>query len=233
MKEKSSVVDPEVLRQQRLDQELRIDFGYTFTTEYHKHGNHGVNQVLYNPNMKAFVSCNEKQIHVWGQHDGAQLFQVNFFEETKSHAISCFCYSRKHMVFFVISTDFKLHVFNENMIHVCEVHMKTSLISYCFFYEPHNLLVCGGVDGCYIFQLQIHCKYTPQMALTLDPYGSNTSVSIKQTIKLEDAAKELSIGKFDGMKDWTKGLHLCSETKLLISWSNKSMLFWDLKPEIL
>ena len=34
------------------------------------------------------------------------------------------CFSRKHQLFFVMSSDFKTHVFNLNMILVCEIQMK-------------------------------------------------------------------------------------------------------------
>ncbi len=44
---------------------MRVEFGFAFTAEYSKHGAMGVKDVLFNPNTKAFVSYNEKQIHVW------------------------------------------------------------------------------------------------------------------------------------------------------------------------
>ena len=97
------------------------------------------------------MSYNEKQIHVWSQQTGEQLFVVNFFEETRSHQISCMTYSLQHYLYLVISTDFKLHVFNENLILVESIPMKTRLINQCYFYEKEQLLVTAGIDGCYFF----------------------------------------------------------------------------------
>ena len=134
LQEKTQLVDPEQLKQQLHDSSLRVEFGFQFTTEYTKHGAQGVKDVLFNPNTKAFVSYNEKQIHVWSQQTGEQLFVVNFFEETRSHQISCMTYSLQHYLYLVISTDFKLHVFNENLILVESIPMKTRLINQCYFY---------------------------------------------------------------------------------------------------
>ena len=121
--------------------------------------------MLYNPNLKAFVSRNEKQIHVWSQFNGNQLFKVNFYEETKSHAISAMCYSPRYMLYFIFSADFRLHIYNANMIRICDMATKTSLQTHCFFYDEGDQLFAGGVDGCYVFQLQIINKYQPMVAL--------------------------------------------------------------------
>jgi len=77
-----------------------------------------VDGCLYNPNTKAFVSYNQKQIHVWNELTGMRIFKIDLYQETKSHNISAFCYSRQKMLYFVISTDNRLHTFNENMICV-------------------------------------------------------------------------------------------------------------------
>ena len=57
--------------------------------------------------------------------------KVNFFEETKSHSIAVACYAREQWLYFVFSTDFKIHVFNENMVKVASLHSKTRLVRQC------------------------------------------------------------------------------------------------------
>ena len=53
-------------------------------------------------NNRAYVSYNEKCLHVWKPDTEEQIFYVNFFDETKSHHISCIVYSKKYHVTFNI-----------------------------------------------------------------------------------------------------------------------------------
>lgn len=113
-----------------------MNFGTSEVTSYAKHSQTGpVKAVIYNQNSKVFVSYNDKQIHVWNELTGANLFKVNFYEETKSHTIAAMCYSLSKGLYFVIATDFKMHVFNENMINVDSLISKTRLVHQAYFYE--------------------------------------------------------------------------------------------------
>lgn len=126
--EKTQLVDPEVLTLKHFNQQAKVNFGIAKICRYSKHSRTQVKGVLYNPNTKAYISYNEKQIHVWAELTGASLFKVDFFQETKSHQIACMCYSAQHMLYLVLATDFKLHVFNENLIHVDGIASKTRLV---------------------------------------------------------------------------------------------------------
>ena len=58
---------------------------------------------------RAYVSYNEKSLHVWKPDTEEQIFYVNFFDETKSHTISCIVYSaRYHVSLPLIVTDIAL-----------------------------------------------------------------------------------------------------------------------------
>jgi hypothetical protein len=58
---------------------------------------------------RAYVSYNEKSLHVWKPDTEEQIFFVNFFDETKSHTISCIVYSaRYHVGLPLIVTDLAL-----------------------------------------------------------------------------------------------------------------------------
>ena len=60
-------------------------------------------------------------------------------------------YSSKHQLYFVLATDFKLHVFNENLIKVGDsIPSRTRLVHYCEFYEQEQMLITAGLDGCVI-----------------------------------------------------------------------------------
>lgn len=76
----------------------RLEFGHTFTSVYKNQGGLGVKNIFWNPNSKAFVSYNEKSLHVWNPRTEQSLFNINFFEETKSHMISCIVYSPTNQV---------------------------------------------------------------------------------------------------------------------------------------
>ncbi len=102
-----------------------------------------------------FVSYNEKQVHAWNEFTGQQQLKVNFYEETKSHAISCMCYSQERQLYFIISTDFKLYIFNENLIMAASVAIKAGLINQCTYYDRESLLLTVGVEGCNLLQLSI------------------------------------------------------------------------------
>ena len=71
-----------------------LEFGHEFTISYKKHGSGGqVKDIFYNSNIRSYISYNEKAIHVWKASNGAQVMNINFFDETQSHTISCIVYS--------------------------------------------------------------------------------------------------------------------------------------------
>lgn len=85
------------------------------------------------------------------------------------------CYSIKHELFFVISTDFMLQVYNHNMIRLASLDMmKASQCHHVLFYDDQDVLITSGVQGCLVFQLQILTKHDPIVNLSLDPTGQNS-----------------------------------------------------------
>lgn len=83
---------------------------------------------MYNQNTRAFVTCSNKSMHVWSELSGEQLFKSVLVEDTKSSRISTFGYCHKSMLYFVFSTDFKMHVFNESLIHVTTLNTQLSVV---------------------------------------------------------------------------------------------------------
>jgi hypothetical protein len=73
----------------------KLEFGHTFTSSYKKHLIMPKN-IFWNQNIRAYCSYNEKNLHVWKPDTEEQLFHVNFFDETKSHAISYLVYSKRY-----------------------------------------------------------------------------------------------------------------------------------------
>lgn len=141
-----------------------IEFGYEFTATYKRHTSGGgqVKKIFYNKNIRSFVSYNEKQLHVWREDNGEQVQSINFFDETQSHQISCIVYSSKHMLYLAISTDFKLHIFNEHLIRVGWMPLNVRLIYFAYFYEEESTLITGGIDGCFMFKFMVETKYEPK-----------------------------------------------------------------------
>lgn len=120
---------------------------------------------LYSSFLKAFVSYNEKQIHCWSELSGKQLFKVDIYQETGSHQISTVCFSEKRRLFFVMATDFKLHVYNENFICVGSVMTDAGVVQQAQYYDKMDAVMTAGMNGCIILQLQIKCKYSPETAI--------------------------------------------------------------------
>jgi len=79
-----------------------------------------------------------------------------------------------------ISSDFKLHIFNEHLIHIKWLPLKIRLINYAYFYEDESKLITAGVDGCFMFQFNVTAKYEPKQAIILDPYGSTMRIELGQ-----------------------------------------------------
>jgi len=75
------------------------------------------------------------------------------------------------MLYFAISNDFKMHIFNEHLILIGWVPLRVRLINYVFFSEETSTLITGGIDGCYMFGITVRSKYDPKQAIMLDPTG--------------------------------------------------------------
>jgi hypothetical protein len=133
-----------------------------------------IKEVLYNEMIKSNVSYNEKQLHVW--NDKGQVNQVEVLADTGSQEISCVCYCPQYLLYFVASTDFKLHVFNEHLLLVGWLPLDVSQI-HCMVFIPGkekkrshdgpsqlywDKLVTGGINGCYMFPFRMLSKYKPQ-----------------------------------------------------------------------
>ena len=99
-----------------------------------------------------------------------------------------------------ISGDFKLHVFNEHLNKIATLPLKVRLINFAYFYEENNTtsnevkpktsygaheeekksgkLITAGIDGCYMFEFVIKCKYDPKQAVLLDPDGNTMTFTL-------------------------------------------------------
>jgi len=199
-----------------------LEFGHEFTTSYKRHTAGGqVKKIFFNKNIRSFVSYNEKQLHVWRADNGQQVMNINFFDETQSHTISCIVYSSTHMLYFAISTDFKLHIFNEHLIRIGWLPLKVRLVHFAYFCEEKSMLITGGIDGCFMFKIHVKSKYDAKQAVILDPEGAFCSVEIGAKIK------------FEKMPLWIKGLKVDVKQDIVFSWSQLKACFNDLNGKIL
>jgi len=154
---------------------------------------------------------------VWRPDTEEQLFSVNFFDETKSHAISFIIYSARHQIYIAISTDFKLLVFNEHLNFIQALPLKIRLINFAYFYEKNkegkSILITAGIDGCFMFEFKVNCKYDPKQAVFLDPNGRTMSFETGPKIKLEK------------MPLWIKGLKVDENLGVIYTWSQLKTCF--------
>lgn len=139
----------------------RLDFGYITAASYNKHTIQ-VKSIFWNPNINAFVSYDEKNIHIWEKDTGRQLFNVNFFDTSKTHSISCMVYSIRYHLYLAVSTDFKLLIYNEHLNFIASLPLRIRLINFAYFYEKESKFVTAGIDGCFIFDFIVKSKYEPK-----------------------------------------------------------------------
>lgn len=198
-----------------------LEFGHEFILSYKKHGSTGhLKDIIHNKNIRSFVSYNDKHLHVWREHTAQQVMNVNFFDETQSHTISCIVYSSKFMLYFAISTDFKLHIFNEHLIFVGWFPLDARLVHYAYFIEETSTLITAGIDGCFLFKLYIQNKYEPKQAMMLDPEGNWFTAEIGPKQKLQK------------MPLWIKGLKVVESQNLIFTWSQLKACINNLEGKI-
>lgn len=103
--------------------------------------------------------------------------------------------------------------------------MKVRLIKFAYFIElPYTegedgdvrkgKLITAGIDGCFIFEFEIKCKYDPERAVLLDPEGHTMTFSLGEKIKLE--------------KMWVKGMKVDEKEGIIFLWSQTKTCFNDL-----
>ena len=63
------------------------------------------------------------------------MFACKFFDVTQSHTIACMCYSKSIGVYFVASTDFKLHAFNDYLSYLGWWPLKTRSVNHLEFMD--------------------------------------------------------------------------------------------------
>lgn len=66
------------------------------------------------------------------------------------------------MIYLAISTDFKIHIFNEHMVLIDSLPLKVRLVNFAFFSEETAMLITGGIDGCFMFKFKFNSKYDPK-----------------------------------------------------------------------
>ena len=163
-----------------------LEFGHEFVCGYKKHaGLVPVKDLVVNENIKSYVTYSEKQIHIWSSDNANQLKELDFFEATQSHTISCVVYCKKYMIYLAISEDFKVHVFNEHLRPIGYLPLNTRLVNYAYFYEEKSILITAGIDGCFMYKLNVLSKYEPRQGVNLDPEGTFFSCEIGPKKALE------------------------------------------------
>ena len=108
---------------------------------------------MWNNNTKAFVTWNDKFVHVWNPHTQELIYHVDYFTETKSHFITTLSYSHANFLYILISKDFKVHIFNESLILIRELSLGHRTLTYSYFLDSSNVLIASGVEGTFLYKL--------------------------------------------------------------------------------
>lgn len=125
------------------------------------------------------------------------------------------------MLYLVISTDFKLHLFNEHLLHVGWLPLNIRLITRAYFHESKSTLITAGIDGVYMFKLNVKNKYDPKQGIMLDPEGTFFNAELGPKMKLQK------------MPIWVKGLKINENQNIIFSWSTEELCLNNLDGKIL
>lgn len=77
-------------------------------------------------------------------------------------------------------------------------------------------MITAGIDGCYIYNFEVKCKYDPKQAILLDPDGKSMSFKLERITHLAE------------MDDWVKGLKIDAKENLIYAWNQESVCFYTL-----
>jgi len=76
----------------------RFQFGHQVIATYTKHDRQPIKHVFWNPNSKAYVSFQDRALHVWSPVTQTTLHSTTFSDVTKFTTLSWVTYSPKNMV---------------------------------------------------------------------------------------------------------------------------------------
>jgi len=75
------------------------------------------------------------------------------------------------------------------LIFIASLPLKIRLINFAYFYEKNNegksILITAGIDGCFMFEFKVNCKYEPKQGVLLDPEGRTMSFELGPKIMIE------------------------------------------------
>jgi hypothetical protein len=119
--------------------------------------------------------------------EGRQLFKKLFFDETHSHLIMDLAYSRSLLLYFVVSDDLKMHLFNEQLKYLGYFPMKNGSVTHVKIIESQRKIVTVGMQSCIIYNLNVkNRKYDPKQMLSIDPESKALEISLKMVSSLEE-----------------------------------------------
>lgn len=75
--------------------------------------------------------------------------------------------------------NFNLIVFNEYLNMIIEIPLRLRLVTECMFIDEKQQLICAGLSGCFLVQMNIKYGYSPSQAILLDPKGNSTHVQVE------------------------------------------------------
>ena len=119
-------------------------------------------------------------------------------------------------LYFILSTDFKAHIYNESLILVCQMPMHSRLFQHCQFVDSSDVLIAGGVEGIFYYKLGYTGANDKKQVHKLDPLGLRLNFQLKLVLRL------------DGVTEWTKGFKVDEEHDIIFAWSLKQTSVYQL-----
>ena len=99
--------------------------------------------------------------------------------------------------------------------------LDVRLVHYMYYCETNSILLTAGIDGCFMFKINMKNKYDANMAMLLDPEGNFFSCELGPKQKIEK------------MPLWIKGLVVSESQNLIFTWSQLKACFNDLDGKII
>ena len=121
----------------------------------------------------------------------------------------------------MVSTDFKIHLFNDYLNYLGWFPLRTRLVSFMEFQEDKSRFITAGIDGCYVYSFVSKSKYEPKQAIMLDPEGEafDCEIVLKQSL--------------ESMPLWIKGLKIMKANECIFSWSQMKATFHDMNGKLI
>lgn len=78
----------------------------------------------------------------------------------------------------MIATDFKVHIFNESLIIIRSLFLKSRLIQQIDFINDSDTMIASGVEGVFFYNFSYSGYTNVKQQHEMDPLGTRVNISL-------------------------------------------------------